>query len=122
MVQRVRPGYERDERAGSPVRVVDRCVVDAAEGFELVVDVEASPVEFGRIRPLAVFLFVFLFLFLFVFVFIPPLVPVSIVVVRLEVERAAGYHRARPRHVLELRRRRPRAAARDCEGVIVFAA
>ena len=120
MVQRVRPGYERDERAGSPVRVVDRCVVDAAEGFELVVVVEASPVEFGRIRPLAVFLF--LFLFVFVFVFIPPLVPVSIAVVRLEVERAAGYHRARPRHVLELRRRRPRVAARRCEGVKVFAA
>ena len=117
MVQRVRPGYERDERAGSPVRVVDRCVVDAAEGFELVVVVEASPVEFGRIRPL------FLFVFVFVFVFIPPLVPVSIaVVVRLEVERAAGYHRARPRHVLELRRRRPRVAARRCEGVKVFAA
>ena len=116
MVQRVRPGYERDERAGSPVRVVDRCVVDAAEGFELVVVVEASPVEFGRIRPL------FLFLFVFVFVFIPPLVPVSIAVVRLEVERAAGYHRARPRHVLELRRRRPGVAPRRCEGVIVFAA
>ena len=120
MVQRVRPGYQRDERAGSPVRVVDRCVVDAAEGFELVVVVEAG-VEFGRIRPLAVFLF--LFLFVFVFLFIPPLVPVFIaVVVRLEVERAAGYHRARPRDVLELRRRRPRVAARDCEGVKVFAA